>query len=237
MKILIINSGSSSIKYQLIKMPSEDIICHGIVERIGLKDAVSHYKTDSVDLQKVGKIPNHKAGLKNITDYLLDGNYGVIKNTSDIEIVAHRVVHGGNIFSKTVLINNDVKEKIKEFSVLAPLHNPPNLEGIILAEQVFSSANQVAVFDTAFHQTIPIKARKYAIPNKFFTKHNIQLYGFHGTSHKYVSEKAIAYLQNKNAKIISIHLGNGCSITAVENGKSVDHSLGFAPSNGLIMGS
>ena len=237
MKILIINSGSSSIKYQLIKMPSEEIICHGVIERIGSKNAVLKFKTNTVDIQKVGEILNHKAGLKKIATFLLDNKSGVIKNTSEIDTVAHRVVHGGNMFSKTTLINKDVKEKIKKFSVLAPLHNPHNLEGIIMAEQVFPSANQVAVFDTAFHQTIPIKARKYAIPNEFFSKHNIQLYGFHGTSHKYVSEKAIDYLQNENAKIITIHLGNGCSITAISNGKSVDHSLGFAPSNGLIMGS
>ena len=237
MKILIINSGSSSIKYQLIKMPSEEIICQGIVERIGSKDTILQFKTNTVDIQEVEEISNHKDGLKKIANFLLDIENGVIKNSSEIDIVAHRVVHGGNTFSKTTLINNDVKDKIKEFSVLAPLHNPHNLEGIILAEQVFPSANQVAVFDTAFHQTIPLKARKYAIPNEFFSKHNIQLYGFHGTSHKYVSEKAIDYLQNKSAKIISIHLGNGCSITAISNEKSVDHSLGFAPSNGLIMGS
>ena len=237
MKILIINSGSSSIKYQLIKMPSEAIICHGIVERIGSRDTILQFKTNTVDIQEVEEIANHKDGLKKIANFLLDIENGVIKNTSEIDIVAHRVVHGGNTFSKTTLINNDVKEKIREFSVLAPLHNPHNLEGIILAEQVFPSANQVAVFDTAFHQTIPLKARKYAIPKEFFSKHNIQLYGFHGTSHKYVSEKATDYLQNESAKIISIHLGNGCSITAISNGKSVDHSLGFAPSNGLIMGS
>ena len=237
MKILIINSGSSSIKYQLIKMPSEEIICHGIVERIGSKDAILQFKTNTVDIHKAQEIANHKAGLKKIASLLLDIENGVVKNTSEIDIVAHRVVHGGNTFSKTTLIDKAVKEKIKEFSVLAPLHNPHNLEGVILAEQIFPSANQVAVFDTAFHQTIPLKARKYAIPNELFSKHYIQLYGFHGTSHKYVSEKATNYLQNRSAKIISIHLGNGCSITAISNGKSVDHSLGFGPSNGLIMGS
>ena len=237
MKILIVNSGSSSIKYQLIKMPSEEIICRGIVERIGSKDAVLKYKTNTVNIQKVGEIVNHNAGLKKIADFLLDKENGIIKDESDIEIVAHRVVHGGNTFSKTALITHEVKDKIKKFFALAPLHNPHNLEGIVLAEQVFPSANQVAVFDTAFHRSIPLKARKYAIPNRYFSKHNIQLYGFHGTSHKYVSEKATAFLQNKKAKIISIHLGNGCSITAISNEKSVDHSLGFGPSNGLLMGS
>ena len=146
-------------------------------------------------------------------------------------------MHGGDTFSKTTLINVDVKNKIREFSSLAPLHNPHNLQGIEIAEQIFPNAKQVAVFDTAFHQTMPTKARKYAIPNKFYLENDIKVYGFHGTSHKYVSEKAIEYLQQENSKIISIHLGNGCSITAVQNGKSVDHSLGFGPSNGLIMGS
>ncbi len=237
MKILIINSGSSSIKYQLIDMPTEHLICHGIVERIGSKDAILKYKTESIDIEKVDKITNHKNGLEKIVDLLLDEKNGVIKNTGEIEIVGHRVVHGGNTYSKTTFIDDNVKDKIKEYFALAPLHNPPNLEGIILAEQIFTSANQVAVFDTAFHRTIPVKASKYAIPNKFYSEDGIQLYGFHGTSHKYISEKAIDYLHIKNSKIVSIHLGNGCSITAIKDGKSIDHSLGFAPANGLIMGS
>jgi len=237
MKILIINSGSSSIKYQLIEMPSEHLVCHGIVERIGSKDAILKYKTENTAIEKVEEISNHKKGLEKIVDFLLDTKNGVIKNTEEIEIVGHRVVHGGNTYSKTTLINEDVKDKIKDFFALAPLHNPPNLEGINLAEQIFTSAKQVAVFDTAFHQTIPVKASKYAIPNKFYSEYGIQVYGFHGTSHKYVSEKAIDYLQLKKSKIISIHLGNGCSITGIVDGKSIDHSLGFGPANGLIMGS
>lgn len=237
MNILIINAGSSSIKYQLISMPSERVICNGIVERIGATDAVLKYKTDKVDHKKVLDIQNHKSGFQKIAELLLDAEIGVIKDANEIEVIGHRVVHGGNTFSDTTLITPEVKNKIKELSILAPLHNPHNLEGIILAEEIFTKAKQVAVFDTAFHQSIPVKAKKYAIPNTFYDKHGIQVYGFHGTSHKYVSEKAIAYLQNKKAKIISIHLGNGCSITAVNNGKSVDHSLGFTPSNGLIMGS
>ncbi len=162
---------------------------------------------------------------------------GVIQDKNEIKVVGHRVVHGGNSFSNTTLITNEVKEEIKTYVALAPLHNPNNLEGILIAEQLFPLAKQVAVFDTAFHQSIPEKAKKYAIPNSLYKEQNIQLYGFHGTSHKYVSEKAIEYLNLKKSKIISIHLGNGCSITAVLDGKSVDHSLGFAPSNGLIMGS
>ena len=152
-------------------------------------------------------------------------------------MVGHRIVHGGNSFSNTTLITAEVKQEIQKYATLAPLHNPGNLEGILVAEEFFPLAKQVAVFDTAFHQTIPEKAKKYAIPNKLYEEQGIQVYGFHGTSHQYVSEKAIEYLGLKTTKIISIHLGNGCSMTAVMDGKSIDHSLGFTPSNGLIMGS
>ena len=236
MNILVINSGSSSIKFQLIEVPSEKLICSGIVERIGHKNAVLKYKTTTLDLEETGEINTHKAGLEKIVALLLDPEKGVIDNTDDIEVVGHRVVHGGNVFSDTTLINLEVKNKIKEYDALAPLHNPNNLQGIIVAEHLFPNAKQVAVFDTAFHQTIPVKAKKYAIPNRFYEEHNIQLYGFHGTSHKYVSEQANKFLGLEKSKIISIHLGNGCSMTAILDGKSIDHSLGFAPANGLIMG-
>jgi acetate kinase len=237
MNILVINSGSSSIKFQLINMPSEELICNGIVERIGHEDAVLIYKTNTINIEKTESINTHKKGLKKIVDLLLHPEKGVIQNTDDIEVVGHRVVHGGNSFSNTTLITTEVKDEIRAFTALAPLHNPNNLEGIRVAEQLFPSAKQVAVFDTAFHQTILEKAKKYAIPSRLYIEQNIQVYGFHGTSHKYVSEKAIEYLHLKKSKIISIHLGNGCSITAVLNGESIDHSLGFTPSNGLIMGS
>lgn len=236
MNIFILNAGSSSIKYQLISMPSEAVICQGIVERIGEKDAILKYKTDTVSIEDILEIKNHKIGLEKVAALLLDKENGVIANTADISVVGHRVVHGGNTFSDTTLITEEVKEKIKELSKLAPLHNPANLQGIVLAEQIFTEAKQVAIFDTAFHQTLPVVARKYAIPNKFFEEHGIQTYGFHGTSHKYVSEEANAFLKKENSKIITIHLGNGCSITAVDNGKSIDTSLGFTPGNGLIMG-
>ncbi len=237
MNILIINSGSSSIKFQLIKMPSEELICSGLVERIGDKDAILNYKTNNIDLEQSHDIPDHKKGLQIIVDLLLDSENGVIGNIKDIQAVGHRVVHGGNSFSNTALVTSEVKQKIQEYAPLAPLHNPSNLEGIYVAEEYFPFAKQFAVFDTAFHQSIPEKASKYAIPKHFYEEQNIQVYGFHGTSHKYVSEKAIEYLQLERSKIISIHLGNGCSITAIENGKSIDHSMGFAPANGLIMGS
>jgi len=237
MNILIINSGSSSIKFQLIKMPSEELICSGLVERIGDKDAILNYKTNNIDLEQSHDIPNHKKGLQIIVDLLLDSENGVIGNIKDIQTVGHRVVHGGNSYSNTALITPEVKQKIQQYAPLAPLHNPSNLEGILVAEEYFPFAKQFAVFDTAFHQSIPEKASRYAIPNHFYKEQNIQVYGFHGTSHKYVSEKAIEYLQLERSKIISIHLGNGCSITAIKNGKSIDHSMGFAPANGLIMGS
>ncbi|SKB29942.1 acetate kinase [Salegentibacter holothuriorum] len=234
--ILIINSGSSSLKFQLIQMPEEEVLASGLVERIGLEGAKLHYKTgkDSISEEIIAK--DHAIALKGITDLLMSPEKGVIKKAEDIAAIGHRVVHGGDNFSKTIAINKEVKAKIKDFFSLAPLHNPANLKGIEVAEELFPKAKQVAVFDTAFHRTIPRKVAQYAIPNEFFEKDHIQLYGFHGTSHKYVTEKAIDYLKNEHSKIISIHLGNGCSITAVKEGKSVDHSLGFAPVNGLIMG-
>ncbi|MBI6121435.1 acetate/propionate family kinase [Salegentibacter maritimus] len=234
--ILIINSGSSSLKFQLIQMPEEKVLASGLVERIGLQEAKLHFKTGKDTITEALPVKDHAVALKAITNLLMDSEKGIIKNVDDIAAIGHRVVHGGDNFSKTIVINKEVKTKIKDFFSLAPLHNPANLKGIEVAEELFPNAKQVAVFDTAFHRSIPRKAAQYAIPNNFFEKDHIQLYGFHGTSHKYVTEKAIGYLKNKHSKIISIHLGNGCSITAVKDGKSVDHSLGFAPVNGLIMG-
>ncbi|WP_179338633.1 acetate/propionate family kinase [Winogradskyella ludwigii] len=236
MNILVINSGSSSIKFQLIEMPSESLICSGLVERIGQKDAILNYKTDSVDIKQIESITNHTEGLQKVVDLLLDPNKGVISNTDAIDIVGHRVVHGGNSFSNITLITDFVKQEIEKFSPLAPLHNPNNLAGIVVAEQLFPKAKQAAIFDTAFFQTLPEKAKKYAIPNQLYNEKGIQVYGFHGTSHKYVTEKVLDYLKLETSKIITIHLGNGCSMTAVVDGKSIDHSLGFTPSNGLIMG-
>jgi acetate kinase len=240
MKIVIINSGSSSIKYQLIDMPSNEVICSGMIDRIGLESSNFSYVTNTVKVEETLPIADHKIGLQKISQLLMDEKVGVIKSTSEIDAVGHRVVHGGSDFSNTVTITTEVKDKIRQLSDLAPLHNPANLEGINVAEEIFSTAKQVAVFDTAFHQTIPVVAHKYAIPNFLLTENKIRIYGFHGTSHKYVSEKAIHYLNKNNtgksSKIITIHLGNGCSMTAIKDGKSIDHTLGFAPMNGLIMG-
>ena len=235
MKIVIINSGSSSIKYQLIEMPACEVICSGMIDRIGLETSNLIYVTNTNKMEETLPIPNHKIGLQKIAHLLMDEKVGVIKSTKEISAVGHRVVHGGSDFSNTVVINEEVKEKIKQLFELAPLHNPANFEGIIVASAIFDTAKQVAVFDTAFHQTIPVVAHKYAIPNYLLTENKIRVYGFHGTSHKYVSEKAIGYLE-KSSKIITIHLGNGCSMTAIKDGKSIDHTLGFGPMNGLIMG-
>lgn len=235
MKIVIINSGSSSIKYQLIEMPSKEVICSGMIDRIGLEISNLTYVTNTHKIEESLPIPNHKTGLEKIARLLMDEKVGVIKSTKEINAVGHRVVHGASDFSNTVVIDKEVKEKIKQLFELAPLHNPANFEGIIVAEEIFDSAVQVAVFDTAFHQTIPVVAHKYAVPNYLLTENKIRVYGFHGTSHKYVSERAIDYLEN-SSKIITIHLGNGCSMTAIKDGKSIDHTLGFGPMNGLIMG-
>lgn len=237
MKVLVINSGSSSIKYQLFEMPQQEVLCSGMIERIGLEKGKVHYKSSKDKIEEEVVIKDHKSGLEKVVNLLLDDKTGVISSRNDIKVVSHRVVHGGSTFTKTTIVTKEVKKKIKSLFSLAPLHNPANLEGIIVSESIFKNAQQVAVFDTAFHQTIPVEAYKYAIPNKFLDEHKIRLYGFHGTSHKYVSEKANKYLQTEHSKIITIHLGNGCSITAIKNGKSIDHSLGFSPVTGLIMGS
>ena len=221
-------------------MPGNEVICSGMIDRIGLETSNLTYVTDATKLQETLPIANHKIGLEKIAQLLMDGTIGVIQSTEEIEAVGHRVVHGGSAFSNTVIITTEVKDKIRQLFELAPLHNPANLEGINVAEEIFSSAKQVAVFDTAFHQTIPVVAHKYAIPNYLLTENKIRVYGFHGTSHKYVSENAIQYLKqnsmNNGSKIITIHLGNGCSMTAIKDGKSIDHTLGFGPMNGLIMG-
>lgn len=235
MKILILNSGSSSIKYQLMRMPDNEVICSGMIDRIGLESSNVTYKTKDVSFEETASILTHKIGLERIANLLLNDEIGVIKATSEIDAVGHRIVHGGSLFSDTTIITDEVKNKVKELSELAPLHNPAHYVGINVAEEIFTTAKQVAVFDTAFHQTIPVEAYKYAIPNYLLTENKIRVYGFHGTSHKYVSEQAKELLQ-ESSKIITIHLGNGCSMTAIKDGKSIDHTMGFSPSNGLVMG-
>lgn len=240
MNIFVINTGSSSIKYQLFRMPDEKPICSGLVERIGLEDSVITHKTFNGEDVKVIKetvqLQDHDAGLHEVTRLLTDPHFGVISDPAEIVAVGHRVVHGGESFAATTIITDEVKDKIRELFSLAPLHNPANYTGIQVAEKIFKHAKQVAVFDTAFHQTMPAKAYRYAIPTSFYSDQKIRAYGFHGTSHKYVSEKGAEYLGKKDSKVITIHLGNGCSMTAVDSGRSVDTSMGFGPVSGLIMG-
>ena len=240
MNIFVINSGSSSIKYQLIRMPDANTICSGLIERIGSDNASIHHKTfhtgTEQSLKEELRIKDHAMGLKLVASYLSEGPLAVIKDPAEIHAVGHRVVHGGESFSNTMEITDEIKAKIKQLFPLAPLHNPANFLGIEVAEQIFTSAKQIAVFDTAFHQTMPALAYRMAIPNRFYEDHRIRSYGFHGTSHKYVSERAIEYLQLTNSKIITIHLGNGCSMSAIKDGKCVDHSMGLGPMNGLMMG-
>lgn len=218
----------------------EDPICSGLVERIGLENSVITHKTFIHGKEKVIHLKldlaDHESGLHEVARLLTDAEIGVIRDPDEIDCVGHRVVHGGESFAATTFITKDVEEEIKKLFSLAPLHNPANFMGIEVAEKIFTKAKQVAVFDTAFHQTMPEKAYRYAIPQSFYTDMHIRAYGFHGTSHKYVSEQAIKHLNKKEAKLITIHLGNGCSITAINSGKSVDTSMGFGPLSGLIMG-
>ena len=240
MTILVVNSGSSSIKYQLFNMPNEQPLCSGLVERIGLDQSVITHKVyvdgEEKVLRKNLELADHEQGLKEVAYLLTHPEAGVIEDPGEIAVVGHRVVHGGKEFAATTIIDSAVKEKIKSLFHLAPLHNPANYLGIEVAEKIFTGARQVAVFDTAFHQTMPPEAYLYAIPPSFNNELNIRAYGFHGTSHKFVSEKAIEYLGKAETKIITIHLGNGCSMAAVHNGRSIDTSMGFGPLSGLIMG-
>ena len=237
---MVVNAGSSSIKYQLIDMNTEEPLASGIVERIGLETgAIKHNVFISRREKKINEefpIPNHSAGLKKVAELLTNREYGVISDPSEIKAVGHRLVHGGELFTKTVEITGEVKAKVKELFPLAPLHNPANLTGVEVAEEVFPQAKQIGVFDTAFHQTMPEVAYRYAIPEALYKEFGLRKYGFHGTSHKYVSEEAAKYLGKKDLKIITIHLGNGASMAAVMNGVSVDTSMGMGPLNGLIMG-
>jgi len=240
MNLLVINSGSSSIKYQFFQWPSETPACSGLVERIGLDNAVVTHKllTGAEETTTVlsVELPDHEAGLREVARLLADPQLGVIQDPSEVAVVGHRVVHGGENFADTVLVIPAVKEEIRKLFPLAPLHNPANLRGIEVAEKTFPQARQVAVFDTAFHQTMPEKAYRYALPQELYTEQGIRVYGFHGTSHKYVTEQAAHYLGKPDARLISVHLGNGCSMAAVRGGESVDTSMGFGPLSGLVMG-
>ena len=239
MKVLVVNSGSSSIKYQLFDMTDESVLAKGLVERIGIPNSIiNHYPSGKEPVITHQDIPNHRVGIKLMMDALLHPEYGIIKDVLEISAVGHRVVHGGEKFSGSVLLTDEVMDALKECIELAPLHNPPNILGIEICKELMPVVPQIGVFDTAFHQTIPECAYLYGIPYKFYKKYKVRRYGFHGTSHKYVAQKAADILEKplEELKIITCHLGNGSSITAVKNGISVDTSLGFGTVSGIVMG-
>ena len=237
MKILVLNCGSSSVKYQLITMTTEGVLAKGQIERIGMRDAVlTHNFDQDKQIKEVKEILNHNQAINLVLETLLHPEYGAIKDKNEIKGVGHRVVHGGDKFSGSVLINDEVKSKIRDCIDLAPLHNPHNFRGINAISNLLPNVPQVASFDTAFHQTIPEHAYLYGLPYSEYLKHGIRRYGFHGTSHRYVSLRTAKILKKHTLKIISCHLGNGCSICAINNGQSLDTSMGFTPLEGLIMG-
>lgn len=239
MKIFVVNCGSSSIKYQLIDMADESVIAKGLVERIGIEGSVlTHTPAGKDKVRLESAIPNHVDGIKKVLAALVDPNYGVIKSMDEIGAVGHRVVHGGEIFNQSVVITDEVLKQIEALSDMAPLHQPANLAGIRACQEVMPGTPQVAVFDTAFHQTMPPVAYMFGVKYEEYKNYGIRKYGFHGTSHKYVSGVAAAMLGKdiKDTKIITCHLGNGSSITAVDGGKSVDTSMGFTPLDGVLMG-
>jgi len=239
MKIFVVNCGSSSIKYQLIDMSDESVIAKGLVERIGIEGScLTHTPAGKDKVKLESEIPDHVDGIKKVLAALVDPNYGVIKSTDEIDAVGHRVVHGGEIFSESVVITEEILKKIEGLSDMAPLHQPPNVAGIRACQKVMPNTPQVAVFDTAFHQTMPQTAYMFGVKYEEYEKYGIRKYGFHGTSHRYVSACAAEMLGKdiKDTKIITCHLGNGSSITAVDGGKSVDTSMGFTPLDGVLMG-
>ena len=240
MKILVSNCGSSSLKYQLIDMENEAVLCIGLVERIGIEGSILTQKKDGVEGKYVKEQPmkDHQDAIKLVLEGVLDSTYGGVKDMAEIDAVGHRVVHGGEKFASSVIITEEVEEAMRKCSELAPLHNPANLMGIDAIKAVLPGVPNVGVFDTAFHQTMPASSYLYGLPHRLYTEYGVRRYGFHGTSHKYVSQRAAAMLGKDIAdlKIITCHLGNGASIAAVDGGKVVDTSMGLTPLEGLIMG-
>jgi len=239
MDILVINCGSSSLKYQLFDMSDESVLAKGLVERIGIEGSVLTQKVDGREDYVITKeLKDHKDAIELVLEALIDDKFGVLTSMDEISAVGHRVVHGGEKYSTSVLIDAEVMKALRDCIKLAPLHNPPNIIGIEACKQLMPSIPMVAVFDTAFHQTMPEVSYLYGLPYELYKDHAIRKYGFHGTSHKYVSNRAAEFLNKdiKDLKIITCHLGNGSSVTAIKNGKSIDTSMGFTPLEGLIMG-
>ncbi|HOG66111.1 MAG: acetate kinase [Bacteroidales bacterium] len=239
MKIIVLNCGSSSIKYQLFEMPQVEVLAKGIVDKVGLKGAlIKHERNDGKELKVEGEILDHKSGIEYLLGVLTDSEFGSLKSLKDIDAVGHRVVHGAEDFSGSVAITHEVIRALEISTDLAPLHNPPNLKGIYAMQQLLPDVPQAGVFDTAFHQTMPEYSYLYGIPYSLYEKHKIRRYGFHGTSHKYVSARACEILGEDIAtkKIVTCHLGNGASMAAILYGKSVDTSMGMTPIEGVMMG-
>ena len=242
MKSLVLNCGSSSIKYQVIDMKSADdytLLVKGIVERIGLSDAIlTHKPTGKSKYEIVKSIPDHTSGISLILDALVDPEHGVLESISEIAAVGHRVAHGGEYFKDSAVVDRADKQKIEACFELAPLHNPANLKGILAMENILPNTPQVAVFDTSFHQTMPPKNFMYALPYRYYDQYRVRRYGFHGTSHKYVAQMAcrLTGVDYGHSKIVTCHIGSGASVTAILDGKSYDTSMGFTPVDGLIMG-
>lgn len=239
MKVLVLNAGSSSVKYQLMQPDDGVVLAKGVVERIGLSGALlTHRAYDKPVVKLIGEILDHKVAIEYVLSILLSKNHGVIKDKQEIAAVGHRVVHGGEAFSDSVLISDEVIREMTRCIDFAPLHNPPNLKGIAAAKALLPDVPQVAVFDTAFHQRMPDYAYIYGIPYALYKRHGIRRYGFHGTSHRYVSQQAATLLDRpiEKLKMITCHLGNGSSVAAIQNGRSIDTSMGFTPLEGLLMG-
>ncbi|MGC3977306.1 MAG: acetate kinase [Paludibacteraceae bacterium] len=239
MKILVLNCGSSSVKYKLFDMQTGEVLGSGGVEKIGMKGSfLKHTRKDGQKVILEGEVLEHQLAIEYILGVLTSKKHGSIESLDEIDAVGHRVVHGGERFNSSVIITDEVIKKIEECIEIAPLHNPPNLSGIYAVQELLPHAAQVAVFDTAFHQTMPDYAYMYSIPYSLYKKYGIRRYGFHGTSHRYVSNRVCDFLKidKNNTKIITAHIGNGASITAIKNGISVDTSMGFTPVEGLMMG-
>ena len=241
MVILVLNCGSSSIKYQVIDMEaaSSKVLAKGIVERIGLAEGdLVHKPVGKERFELRQPIPDHTTGIRLVLDALTDPAHGVIRSLDEVKAVGHRVAHGGEFFPESCLVTEEVKEKIRSLFEIAPLHNPANLEGVLSIEKVLPGVPQVTVFDTSFHQTIPAVNYMYALPHAYYDKYRVRKYGFHGTSHHYVARKGaeLAGLDYEKSKIVTCHIGNGASVTAVLDGKSYDTSMGFSPLDGLVMG-
>ena len=238
MKVLVVNCGSSSLKYQLIETETEKVLAKGLCERIGIDGRLTHTPDGKAKVEEEVAMPDHTVAVKLVLDKLVDKENGVVDSLDEISAVGHRVVHGGEKFAQSTIITDEVLKQIEECNELAPLHNPANLIGIRACEELMPGVPMVAVFDTAFHQTMPEKAYLYGLPYEYYEKYKVRRYGFHGTSHSYVSQRTAELLDKdiKDLKIIVCHLGNGASVCAVDHGKSIDTSMGFTPLEGLLMG-